>query len=137
MTSPALQHALQHALDRIDTEFGWASYYRNRKARVRRLFAKGPSDFETHLRYGWLAEEALSTRLDLDGALILLNMAHRQHRKTPYHVIRLWARSFRLMNGETIFQVRLILRWMRRFEPSQMPYVVDCLVNPALAAAAE
>lgn len=123
---------------RIEKEFGIASYYRNRKARVRRLFAKGPNDYETRLRYSWLAEEALSTRLTLDGALILLDMAHRQHRRTPRHAIKLWARSFRLMNGETIFQVRLILRRMRRMRRSQ-PHafldVVGAMTSPVMAAA--
>jgi hypothetical protein len=133
MTSPALQHAL----DRIDAEFGIASYHRSRKERVRRLFKRGPYDYESHLRYGWMAEEALSTRMDLEQALYVLDIARRQQIATPRRNIRLWARSSRIMGGETIYQIRLVLRWLRRFDDKAFERVTVALAEPAIAAAAE
>ena len=131
MTSPALQAAL----DRIAHEFGIASFHRSRKRRVRRLFRAGPADHEARLRYGWLAEEARARRLDLAAALVILDLCHRTNARHGRSV-RLWASSFRLLNRETIFVVRLTLRWLRRHAPRRFREVAATMTDE-LGIAAE
>jgi hypothetical protein len=130
MKSPALQAAL----DRIAHEFGIAAFHHSRKRRVRRLLNAGPGDTETCLRYGWLAEEALARRLDLDGALIILDLCRRTNMRHGRSV-RLWANSFRLLNRDTIFALRLTLRWLRRHAPSRFAEIVAAMTNNSRMAA--
>lgn len=129
MTSPALQHAL----DRIDAEFGIEAFHANRKKRVRRVMRLFP-DYESELRYRWLAVEAQSCRLDLDQFLLLMDRAHRLNVKTG-RAVQLYGRGGRMLNAETLFVVRSVLRWLRRYQPSQFQYVVGALVTPMREAA--
>lgn len=123
--------ALLYALERIDQEFGAAAAHESRKRRTRRLIRLGLSDpefsHETRLRYGWLADEAVSCNLDLDQMLIMLDRSRRLNRQTG-RPVRLYGRPFfRMLNTETLFQTRTILRWMRRFAPAQFTRVRDAM----------
>lgn len=127
--------ALQAALKRIADEFGIAAFHRSRKRRVRRLFKAG-CDGETRLRYGWLADEALARRLDLAGALVILDLCQRANTRHGKSV-RLWASSFRLLNRDTIFALRLTLRWLRRHAPHRFPELVAAMAEAERRDAAE
>jgi hypothetical protein len=125
--------ALQAALERIADEFGIAAFHRSRKRRVRRMFKAG-CDSETRLRYGWLADEALARRLDLAGALVIVDLSHRANTRHGKSV-RLWASSFRLLNRDTIFALRLTLRWLRRHAPRRFPDILAALTDECEIAA--
>jgi hypothetical protein len=125
--------ALQAALERIADEFGIAAFHRSRKRRVRRLLKAG-CDSETRLRYRWLADEALARRLDLAGALVIVDLCHRANARHGKSV-RLWASSFRLLNRDTIFALRLALRWLRRHAPRRFPDVLAALTDECEIAA--
>jgi hypothetical protein len=127
--------ALQAALDRIADEFGVAAFHRSRKRRVRRLFTAG-CDAETRLRYGWLADEALARDLDLAGALVILDLCQRANTRHGKSV-RLWASSFRLLNRDMIFALRLTLRWLRRHAPHRFPGLVAAMAEAEWRDAAE
>jgi hypothetical protein len=124
-TAPA-SPALVAALDRIDREFGIAAFHRSRKRRVRRLLRAGPGDTEVRLRYGWLAQEACERGLNLDGALVVLERC-RQANARHDRAVRLWASSFRLLNRETIFTLRLALRFVHRRAPASFADVIETM----------
>jgi hypothetical protein len=128
--------ALQAALDRIEEEFGVAAFHRSRKRRVRRLFAAGPADPEVRLRHAWLAYAARERGIDLDAALILLARCARANARHD-RAVRLWADSFRLINRDTIFALRLALRWLRRRAPARFPEILDAMTAPGWRDAAE
>jgi hypothetical protein len=128
--------ALAAALARIDREFGIAAFHRSRKRRVRRLLQTGPADLEVRLRYGWLAEEARERGLALAGALIVLERC-RQANARHDRAVRLYASSFRLLNRETIFTLRLVLRLLRRSAPANFGDVVDAMTTANWRDAAE
>jgi len=128
--------ALKAALDRIDQEFGIAAFHRTRKRRVRRLLRAGPADLEVRLRHGWLAHEARDRSLDLAGALIVLERC-RQANARHDRAVRLWANSFRLLNRETIFALRLTLRFLRRHAPARFGDVLETMTAPRWRDAAE
>lgn len=125
MTSPALDAALK----RIDQEFGPAAFHRSRKRRARRLISGGPSDHENRLRYGWLADVAIGGGIDLDGALRVLGACHRTNKRLS-RPVRLWGDSLRMLNADGIFQLRLMLRWLRRHEPCRLPEILDAMTTP-------
>jgi hypothetical protein len=125
--------ALRAALDRIAHEFGIAAFHRSRKRRVRRLLRPG-CETETRLRYGWLADEALARRLDLAGALVILDLCHRANMRHGKSV-RLWASSFRLLNRDMIFALRLTLRWLRRHAPSRFRDIIVAMAEESRIAA--
>lgn len=128
--------ALAAALARIDREFGIAAFHRSRKRRVRRLVHTGPADLEVRLRYGWLAQEARDRGLDLDGALLVLERC-RQTNARHDRAVRLWASSFRLLNRETIFALRLVLRFLRRRAPARFADVIEAMSTSHWRDAAE
>jgi hypothetical protein len=134
-TEPA-SPALAAALARIDKEFGIAAFHRSRKRRVRRLLRTGPSDLEVRLRYDWLAQEARDRGLDLAASLIVLERC-RQANARHDRAVRLWANSFRLLNRETIFAMRLTLRFLRRRAPSCFSDVLDTMTASEWRNAAE
>ena len=131
-TSPALAAALA----RIDKEFGIAAFHRSRKRRVRRLLRAGPGDLEVRLRYGWLAQEARDRGLDLAGSLVVLERC-RQANARHDRAVRLWASSFRLLNRETIFALRLALRVLRRRAPASFVDVIETMSTSQWRDAAE
>jgi hypothetical protein len=128
--------ALAAALARIDREFGIAAFNRSRKRRVRRLLLTGPADLEVRLRYGWLAQEARDRGLDLAGALIVLERC-RQANARHDRAVRLWASSFRLLNRETIFALRLVLRFVRRRTQASFADVIEAMSTSHWRDAAE
>jgi hypothetical protein len=128
--------ALAVALARIDREFGIAAFHRSRKRRVRRLLRAGTADLEVRLRYGWLAEEARDRGLDLVGALVVLERC-RQANARHDRAVRLYASSFRLLNRETIFALRLVLRVLRRRTPASFRDVIDAMSTAHWRDAAE
>jgi hypothetical protein len=134
-TAPA-SPALAAALARIDREFGIAAFHRSRKRRVRRLLRAGAADFEVRLRCGWLAQEARDRGLDLAGSLIVLERC-RQANARHDRAVRLWASSFRLLNRETIFTLRLVLRVLRRHAPESFADVVETMTTLDWRHAAE
>jgi len=132
-TEPA-STALAAALDRIDREFGIAAFHRSRKRRVRRLLHAGPADLEVRLRYGWLAQEAHDRGLDLDGTLVVLERC-RQANARHDRAVRVWASSFRLLNRDAIFALRLVLRVLRRRAPASFVEVVTAMTEECRVAA--
>ena len=132
----AISPALRAAFARIDQEFGIAAFHRSRKRRVRRLLRAGPADLEVRLRHGWLAHEARDRGLDLAGALIVLERCRHANDRHD-RAVRLWASSFRLLNRETIFALRLALRFLRRRAPSRFPEMLDTMTAPECRIAAE
>jgi hypothetical protein len=127
--------ALQAALERIDREFGIAAYHRSRKRRVRRLLAAGPVDDEVVLRHGWLAQAVHERGLDLAGALIVLERCRHANARHD-RAVRLWACSFRLLDRDTIFALRLTLRLLRRHAPHRFAQIVE-IMAPQRRSAAE
>ena len=128
--------ALKAALERIAREFGIAAFHRSRKRRVRRLLRAGPADHEVRLRHGWLAHEARERGLDLAGALIVLERC-RQINARHNRAVRLWASSFRLLNGETIFALRLALRFLRRRGAARFADIIETMTTSRWRDAAE
>jgi hypothetical protein len=128
--------ALAAALARIDQEFGIAAFHRSRKRRVRRLLRAGTADLEARLRYGWLAEEARDRGLDLAGALIVLERCRRANARHD-RAVRLYASSFRLLNRETIFALRLVLRLLRRRAPASFANTIEAMSTAHWRDAAE
>jgi hypothetical protein len=128
--------ALAAALDRIDREFGIAAFHRSRKRRVRRLVRAGPGDIEVRLRYGWLAEEARERGLDLAGALIVLERCRHANARHD-RAVRLYASSFRLLNRETIFALRLVLRFLRCRAPASFADIIEAMSTAHWRDAAE
>jgi hypothetical protein len=96
----------------------------------------GPGDFEVRLRYGWLAQEARERGLDLAGSLIVLERC-RQANARHDRAVRLWASSFRLLNRETIFALRLVLRLLRRHAPTSFADVIEAMTTLDWRHAAE
>jgi hypothetical protein len=128
--------ALQAALDRIDREFGLAAFHRSRKRRVRHLLRAGTADLEVRLRYGWLAEEARDRGLDLAGTLVVLERCRRANARHD-RPVRLYASSFRLLNRETIFALRLALRFLRRRAPASFGDIIEAMSTAHWRDAAE
>ena len=126
--------ALAAALARIDVEFGIAAFHRSRKRRTRRLMRAGPADLEARLRHGWLAHAVREGGLDLAAALIVLERcrcANARHGRP----VRLWASSFRLLDRETIFALRLALRWLRRRAAGRFPDIIAAMTEEFRIAA--
>ena len=126
--------ALAAALARIDQEFGIAAFHRSRKRRTRRLMRAGPDDLEVRLRHGWLAEAVRDGGLDLAAALIVLERCRCANARSD-RPVRLWAHSFRLLDRETIFALRLALRWLRRHAVERFPDIVAAMTEENRIAA--
>jgi hypothetical protein len=98
----------------------------------------GPGDFELRLRYGWLARRAAASapRVELAGAVALMDLCHRRQVKAQRRAVRLYADSFNLLDATTVFTLRLLLRVLRRRRdgPAQFAAIIAAMTAPQVRA---
>jgi hypothetical protein len=113
--------ALQATLDRIGLAF--ANRNGRAKGMAKTALRIGPAHPAARARYGDWAERIADRRLDLEGALIVLDHALRCER-SRHRFIRL------PLDTEIIKEARMLARWLRRHRPHAWPYVLGALTTP-------
>jgi hypothetical protein len=129
LPSPA-SPALEHALARIARAF--ANSQGGTKRRARDAFALGPAHPATRARYGAWAATIRDHRLDLAGALVVLERAWQAERVRHAHSRNVWGTSIRPRLALMILgELRLIARWLRRHRTAdRFPALIASLAAP-------
>jgi hypothetical protein len=121
--------ALAWALARIARAF--ANPDGGNKRRARDAFCLGATHPATRARYGVWADTLCDRRLDLAGAIIVLERAYGQERARHQQSRRTWGSSIRpRLELMILGELRLIGRWLRRHAPGRFPDILDNLTTP-------
>jgi hypothetical protein len=121
--------ALAAAFARIDRAF--ANPEAGALRRARDAVALGPAHPAARARYGRWAEMLCDRRLDLHGAIIVLERAYGNERARHEDSRRIWGSSIRpRLELMIIGELRLILRWLRRHAGERFPGLLDTLTTP-------
>jgi hypothetical protein len=118
---PTSAPALQATLDRIGLAF--ANPNGRAKGMAKTMLRIGAGHPAARARYGDWAERIAGRRLDLDGALTVLDLALARERRR-HRLARL------PLDSEIIKNARLLTRWLRRRRPRDWPAVVAALTTP-------
>jgi hypothetical protein len=123
--SPALAGALA-AIDRA-----FANPHGGTLRRARDAFRLGAAHPGTRARYGRWADAVRDRRLDLAGALIVLERAYRAERARHARSRQTWGASIRpRLELMILGEQRLIARWLRRHAAHRFPELLDVLTTP-------
>jgi hypothetical protein len=126
---PPASPALARATERIARAF--ANPDGGTKRRARDAFALDPAHPAIRARYGEWAGAVLDRRLDLDGAIVVLERAFRAERARHEHSRRTWGTAIRPRLALMILgELRLIARWLRRHAGTRVPDSLDHLAAP-------
>lgn len=128
--------AMAEALAKIERAFSPAARIQMRKNHIRQIMRLSPAHPEIWRRYQRLAERYPTCSLPV--AIFLVNCMHRYELHSRDVALRVWGRVSRprvaLM---LVTEARIILRWMRRYDPRVFDGVRDIIVHPELAEAAQ
>jgi hypothetical protein len=122
--------ALARALKEIDRAF--ANPHGGTLRRARDALRLGAAHPGTRARYGRWADAVRDRRLDLAGALIMLERAYRSERARHARSRQTWGTSIRpRLDLMILGELRLLARWQRRHAAHRFPALIDALTTPA------
>jgi hypothetical protein len=101
------------------------------KNAVRDAIELGAWHPQCRARYGRRAEQIADRGLDLDGAVFALERAYRQERTRAEMAFAVWASREPRLSLLILDELRLLSRWLRRYQPARLPEILDALTTPA------
>jgi hypothetical protein len=109
--------ALECVLARIDATFSIAMQFNLHKRRVRATMRNGP-DHPDALRYQWTAEQ-VRPDITIGGAVFVAEAGYRMERERRERIALIWGichePRIKLL---LLDELRLMLRWCRRYAPA-------------------